>query len=235
MSKEKFSILGPNGEEVGFAIISLPQAEAPAFQQVANQALLDGPIADVALLFGSLAGFTSFAWLAFGPGWEAPATGLTITAVLAGIKAWRGGWPLPSELPSPAETDNNITITLTDQDSDTVYIDYFYDKTVELGKVAELAKLIAANDLAWLGRPTVCRETSLSQTDYNKIRAEFIKQSYLLELDNNHSRLTRRGRAVIRELSARLPHSTPSLLKRPLLGGTVTTNNKQQGEFGGRA
>lgn len=224
MSKEKFSIIGPNGEEVGFAIIDLPRPET-TFEHVASGALIDGPIADVALLFGSLVGFTGAGWLAFGPGPAAPLTGIAVTAALAGIKAWRGGWPLPDLTPDPEPT-NNIKVTMTDNDGATMYLDYFYDGNIEVSWCRELARLIVANDLQWAGRDTACRETSLSQPQFNRLRAEFVKQEYIHE-NGNHTTLTRRGRAFVQTIADRpAPRQAPG---SGLLAPPVTTNNNQQG------
>jgi hypothetical protein len=153
-------------------------------------------------MVAGLTGF-SFVWLVVwyyeAPFALAPMAGLVTGLGLHLVKIF--AYAPPKKKANPKPTTTNIKVVMTEADRGTTYLDHFRDNTIELEKLIALAHLIVDNNLTWLGRPTVCKRTALTQTDYHKIKEEFSYQGYLLDGAGNNHRLSHRGRAFLRQLA----------------------------------
>lgn len=167
MSKRKYSIIDDNGEEVGFVVIE--QGQAPTFQHAVGSGPVGGALADATLFVVVLGGFTAVAWFLPGPDWLAPAIGLTVTATLAGIKAWRGAGPLDGP-----DSPDQVTIKLESWSNEgQVLLSEIQDQTVSLEDWRNLARAIV-KDRVNFSRPALARY--ISQTVYHKVVREFTYQ-----------------------------------------------------------
>ena len=70
----------------------------------------------------------------------------------------------PARKPKPREQRHNIHVKMTSEDGRDTYLDHFKDKSIQMQKIIVLAKLVEANELEWLGRPTVCGQTKQNPT-----------------------------------------------------------------------
>lgn len=167
MSKRKYSIIDDNGEEIGFVVIEVEAA--PTFQHTVASELVSGALSDATLFAVVLGGFTGVAWFLPGPDWVAPAIGLTVTATLAGIKAWRGAGPLDAA-PQP----DQVTIKLESwSDEGRVLLSEVQDQTISLADWRRLAEAVIKHRVNF-SRPALARY--ISQTTYHKVVGEFTYQ-----------------------------------------------------------
>lgn len=166
MANRKFLIYDDNGKEAGFLVIETETP--PTFQHVAIAGPVGDALADVALLVTSLTGFTVVGWFLPGPEWIGPAVGLTTTAVLAGIKAWRGGL-----LPAPGEQSDSFTIRLEAWQDNRVLLSEIRDESIRLEDWRKLADAIIKHR-ANFSRSALGRY--ISQTTYHKVVQEFTYQ-----------------------------------------------------------
>lgn len=143
-------------------------------------------------------------WAGYSPIWAV----IVVLLALFGLPIFELVTQRPPQK-KPKQTKHDIRVRMTSEDGHDIWLDRFYDKTIQPDKVGELAALVLANDLQWLGRPTVCKETNLTQTDYLKIAHEFEKQGYLINLDGRNRVLSFRGRAFTREMAS---HQQPPTL-----------------------
>lgn len=207
MPKRKFSIIDENGENHGFVVIET----APTFQHIEPATLAySETISDAFLFVTVLGGFTSVAWLIPGPVWFAPAVGISITAALAGIKAWRGSL-LPAEGPEAPEPNVLIKGEFHALDERTVYIDEITDKDIRYSNLKRLCEAVANNidpqtkEMIWLGRPSARLKAGVKRTQYERIRAEFQRLNYLMDGENGKTVVGSRGRLFVRRVAA-LPY-----------------------------
>ena len=205
MATRKYIIVGDNDQAIGHIILKEP-TQPPTFQHTTKSVLPDGgPMADSILLITALGGFTSVAWLAFGPGWVAPMVGLTITAVLATIKAWRGSiLPEPGEDKKPeTEPQRPIRLEAISQDNSHWLIGEL-DQAITMADLLSVATALTGPKARW-SRPYLVKQSSLSQGKYRLLTDGLVQFGYLQPLPNdaNGVELTPRGRALFRQLSAR--------------------------------
>lgn len=191
MTKQKFTITGDNGQEVGFLVIE--QADVYEYTIPGSlHTLGDSPIADAALLFASLVGFTGIAWFLPGPDWLAPATGLTITATLAGIKAWRSG-----TITEPGG-GGEVTIKVESWTNEgQVLLDEIKDKTIGLEEWRKVARAVIEQGKNF-SRPALSGH--ISQNNYHKIKAELLRLNMAHRCGNGYT-LSPRGLALLRKLN----------------------------------
>ncbi len=194
----KYSIIDADDQVTGFLVIQLPTT----FEHTSGKIATDGPIADVILLFASLTGFTTVAWLAGGPDWLAPVSGVIITGTLAGIKAWRGGWR-EDETPKSEE----LTIKVESwQDDGPVLLDEIQDKSISLDEWRKTARSIIIEGLNF-SRPALTKSTNkakITQTTFHKVKNEFLRLNYAHRDGNNYT-LSPRALAFLRKINA-LPY-----------------------------
>lgn len=140
-------------------------------------------------------------WAGYDPVWAV----LVALAALFGLPVLELFLHRPPRRKRPRAQRTDIRVVMQSEDRRETYLDHFQDQTIQPEKIGELARLVLASDFQWQGRPTVCRQTSLSQTDYAKIAQEFTYQGYLLDGNGNNRMLSFRGRAFLREMAGRLP------------------------------
>lgn len=176
MAKRKYSIINENGEEMGFVVIE----QNATFEHTVNTSLpTSGPLADATLFAAVLTGFTAAAWFLPGPGWVAPTVGISITAVLAGIRAYRTGQPATEDKPE------QLTIKLESwSDEGQVLLSEIQDQTISLEDWRRLAKAIV-KDRVNFSRPALAKY--ISQTTYHKVKEEFIYQGWAERQGNNYT------------------------------------------------
>ena len=176
MAKRKYSIIDDNGEDVGFVVIE----QGATFEHATGPTIpASGPLADATLFAAVLTGFTGVAWLLPGPGWVAPTVGLSVTAVLAGIRAWRTGQPVTDQgQPDP------VTIKLESwSDEGQVLLSEIQDQSISFDDWRRVAKAII-KDRVNFSRPALARY--ISQTTYHKIKEEFVYQGWAERQGNNY-------------------------------------------------
>ena len=202
MPSKKYLIYDAD-EIVGHLLIKEP-ATMPAFQHVDNALIkVDGPIGDVVLLLGALAGFTGVAWLGFGPGWIAPTIGLSITAGLAGIKAWRGSLlPEPAE-PTEPEPQKPIRLEHISQDK-THWLIGELDEAITMPILESVAKAMMSPRANW-SRPYLTKNSKVSQSKYKVLTDDLLNFGYLQPLPNgaNGYNVTIQGTALFRRIAAK--------------------------------
>lgn len=190
MTKQKFTITDETGQEMGFLVVELPgvyEYTTPS----SIYAMADSPIADAALLFASLAGFTGVAWLLPGPNWIAPALGITITATLAGIKAWRSG-----SVTEPGSGEMTIKVeTWTDEGR--VLLDEIKDKSIGLDEWRKVARAVIEGGKNF-SRPALAGH--ISQGTYHKVKAELLRLNMAHRSGNGYT-LSPRGLALLRKIN----------------------------------
>lgn len=191
MAKKKFSIIDDNGETMGFVVVE----QSPTFQSTAPQQIpLDGPIPDVILLLASLGGFTATAYLIGGPAWLPPVVGISVTAILAGLKAARGS------LINTEQKSDEVTIKVESwQDDGNVLLDEIRDKTIGLDDLRKVAKSIIV-DGSNFSRPALTPR--ISQTTYHKIKAEFERLHFAHRTPGNKTILSPRAMAFLRKVNS---------------------------------
>lgn len=193
MTSKKFTITGDNGQDVGFLVIE--QADVLEYTIPSSLDTLgsNSAIADAALLFASLVGFTGVAWFLPGPSWLAPATGLTVTTVLAGIKAWRSGSA------TEAKTGGGeMTIKVESWTNEgNVLLDEIRDKTISLEEWRKVAKAVMEQGKNF-SRPALSGH--ISQNTYHKIKAELLRLNMAHRAGNGYT-LSPRGLALLRKLN----------------------------------
>ena len=193
MTSKKFTITGDNGQEVGFLVIE----QADVFEYTVPSSLHtlgeSRAITDAALLFASLVGFTGVAWFIPGPSWLAPATGLTVTTILAGIKAWRSG--------SVTETGGGgkeVTIKVESWTNEgNVLLDELKDKTISLEEWRKVGKAVIEQGKNF-SRPALSGH--ISQNTYHKIKVELVRLNMAHRSGNGYT-LSPRGLALLRKLN----------------------------------
>lgn len=189
MAKRKYSIISEDGEAMGFMII---EQDAVLEHVIQNSYPLDGPVADVALLFASLVGFTGVAWLLPAPAWVAPSVGLSVTAALAGIKAWRSGGAVEQ-----SESPSEVTIKLESWgDEGRVLLDEIKDQTIGLDDWRKVAKAVIVDGRNF-SRPAL--SNYVSQTSYHKIKDELSRLN-MAHRNGNAYILSPRGLAFLRKM-----------------------------------
>ncbi len=192
MTSRKFTITDDNGQGVGFLVIE--QADVFEYTVPSSLHMLgDSPIADAALLFASLVGFTGVAWFIPGPSWLAPATGLTITTVLAGIKAWRSG-----SVTEASDGGGEMTIKVESWTNEgNVLLDEIKDKTISLAEWRKVALAVIEQGKNF-SRPALSGH--ISQNTYHKIKAELLRLNMAHRSGNGYT-LSPRGLALLRKLN----------------------------------
>lgn len=181
MATQKYNLIDQNDQIVGFVVLknvphelehTIPHTTLPA----------DGPLADAVLLFASLTGFTAFGWLAAywatWPLWIAPAVGLTITAILAGIRAVKMGEQ------SDQNQNGELTIKVESWQSEHVEFSEIQDKTISVEDWRKVADAIIRHKVNF-SRPALGR--FVSQTTYHKIKDEFVYQGWAERQGNNYT------------------------------------------------
>lgn len=191
MAKRKYTLIDDHGETVGFVVVEQP----PAFESAALPHPVEGPAADAVLFVTVLGGFTGAAWLLGGPGWLAPAVGITVTATLAGIKAWRTA--APPETPAGEKPADNVTIQIETWEGDRrLLFDEIRDGSIEFGDWQKVARAVVSEGVNF-SRPAL--SSYVSQTTYHKIKDELVLLQMAHRKGNNYV-LSPRGVAFLRKL-----------------------------------
>lgn len=193
MPKTKYSIIDDSDNIIGFVVV-----EAPRFEHTTpiSPIQIDGPIADVVLLFGSLIGFTGIPYI-FGADWLSPVIGVSITAVLAAIKARYGTvMPVTDQADPPGV---HITGEFNSTDG-TKYFDEIKSPSMDMDALRSMCDLIAKNDFVWVGRPTA-KKKGVSRTQHEIIRDEFYRLDYLGHGPAGVEPLLARGRLFVRKVN----------------------------------
>jgi hypothetical protein len=193
MAKRKYNLIDDNGEVVGFVVVEQP---APLEHTAPGLVVGSGPAADAALFATVLIGFTGAAWLLPGPDWIAPALGITITASLAGLKAWRSG-PAPAG-PGP---DRSGTVTIqveTWPEHGPVLLDEIQDKSIALADWRKVARAVAVDGVNF-SRPALARY--VSQSTWHKIKAELVRL-HMAHKQGNGYILSPRGVKLFKKIHA---------------------------------
>lgn len=194
MAKAKYSIIDDNGNNLGFVVIE-KAPESQQFQHAISAVPMDGPLADVVLFLGVLGGFTGAALLFDAPGWVAPGLGIGLTATLAGIKAWRGGFELP-------EQDSDILIKAEFKSDDgTLYLDEITDRNIRLPVLGRLCQTIEWHNFVWLGRGKAKIFANVSRDQHDRIREQFSRLGYFRAGDGGQIEMAARGRLFVRKVS----------------------------------
>lgn len=197
MTKQKYTITDDTGESIGFLVIEQTGVFEYSTPGAVTAAAVDGPLADAALLFASLVGFTGVAWFLPGPSWIAPTVGLTVTAALAGVRAWRsgGGHPADGDDPGP-----EVTIKLeTWGDEGKVLLDEVQDKTIGLQAWRSVAKAVITDGKNF-SRPALAEiGRYVSQGDYRKIQAELTRLNMCHKKGSGYT-LSPRGMAFLKKV-----------------------------------
>lgn len=197
MAKTKYTIIDADDNTVGFVVIEKPTEFEQVHSFGAPALAYGGPLADVVLLFGSLVGFTGAAWLIGGPGWVAPAVGLTVTGALAGIKAWRG-----SLLPHEHQASDEVLIKGEFKSDDgTLYLDEITDKSISLNALARLCIAIERHNFVWLGRGKAKLWANVSRDQHDRIREQFNRLSYFRDEEGGQVAIVGRGRLFVRKVA----------------------------------
>ncbi len=193
MATKKYNLIDQNGEIVGFVVVKQPAQ----FEQTAPMpaAISGGPAADAVLFATVLGGFTGAAWLLPGPGWIAPTVGITITAALAGIKAWRSG--SPASEPTPAASPDAVTIKLEtwSEDKGRVLLDEIKDQTITLEEWRKVAAAITEG--VNFSRPALT--AYVSQNTWHKIKGELVRLNMAHKQGNGYT-LSPRGLKLFKKI-----------------------------------
>ncbi len=201
MAKKKYSISDNDGNSIGFVVIEV----APTFEHTSPGPLVDsGPMSDAVLFATVLGGFTAVAWLLPGPDWLAPSVGLSITATLAGLKAWRG-----SILPSSESPPDNSGVLLkgefTNTNDGTIHLDEINNDKILISALIKTCVAVRKNNFVWMGRGKMKRVAGVGRTQYELIREEFYTLNYFKDAERGLVVMTGRGRLFIHKV-ATLPH-----------------------------
>jgi hypothetical protein len=190
MTKQKFTITDETGQEMGFLVVELPSVYEHTIPGGLALAA-DSPLADAALLFASLVGFTGVAWFLPGPNWIAPTLGITITATLAGIKAWRS-----ASVTEPGGGEMTIKVeTWTDEGR--VLLDEIKDKSIGLDEWRKVARAVIEGGKNF-SRPALAGH--ISQGTYHKVKAELLRLNMAHRNGNGYT-LSPRGLALLRKIN----------------------------------
>lgn len=194
MSKTKY-LITKDGVEVGFLVI---EESAGVFEYTTPggvAAITGGPAGDAALLFAALVGFTGTAWFIGGPAWLAPTIGLTVTAALAGVRAWRSGAMVSDD---PAGQDVTIKIESWG-DEGRVLLDEIRDKTIPLDAWRRTAKAVVLDGKNF-SRPALAEAGRyISQPEYHKIKNELVRLN-MAHRQGSRYILSPRGLAMLRKV-----------------------------------
>lgn len=195
MAKRKYNIYDDNGETIGFVVIEIN----PTFEQSVSAAIPgDGPIADAALFLAVLGGFTGAAWLLPGPAWLPPVVGISITAALAGIKAWRGSLVSHNE---PKSDELTIKLESWSDEGRRVLLDEVQDKTINLDDWRKVAKAVIRDEVNF-SRPALAGY--VTQTTWHKVKDELTRLNMAHRQGNSYT-LSPRGLAFLRKVE-KLPY-----------------------------
>lgn len=142
-----------------------------------------------------LGGFTGAAWFLGGPSWLAPSIGITVTATLAGIKAWRSAAPPSEAAPEQPET---VTIQIeTWEGGRRLLFDEIRDGSIDFGDWQKVAHAVITEGVNF-SRPAL--SGYVSQTTYHKIKDELVRLQMAHRKGNAYV-LSPRGLAFLRKLT----------------------------------
>jgi hypothetical protein len=196
MAKTKYTIIDTDDNPVGFVVIEKPHEFEQAHSFGTPALAYGGPLADVVLLFGALAGFTGAAWFAGGPPWAAPVVGIAVTGLLAGIKAWRG-----SLLPEQQVSDEVLIKGEFKSDDGTLYLDEITDKFISLTALGRLCIAIERHNFVWLGRGKAKLWANVSRDQHDRIREQFNRLNYFRGEEGGQVVMAGRGRLFVRKVA----------------------------------
>lgn len=192
MTTQKYTITGPNGEEMGFLVLTRADVYEYTTPGGLSAIASDSALGNAALLLACLGGFTGAAMLLPGPDWIAPALGLGLTATLAGLKAWRSG-----SVTDPGKVTEMTIKVESWSDEGHVLLDEIQDKTISLDDWRRVAKAVV-KDGRNFSRPALT--SYISQTCYHKIKDELARLNMAHRNGNGYT-LSPRGLALLRKIS----------------------------------
>lgn len=197
----RYQLIDDDGENSGFVVVNLPP---PKFEHTQpGPFMADGPISNAVLFLAVLFGFTGVILFVGGPGWVAAAVGVSLTAGLAGIRAWRP--PESSQNVTGQGNSDELTIQIETLDNGVpVMFDEIEDETISIDDLRKVARAVVV-DGSNFSRPALCSDAGISQTTYHKINREFQRLNFAHPGPGNRTILSPRALAFLRKVYS-LPH-----------------------------
>ncbi len=194
MAKKKYSIIDENNENMGFVVVETPTA----FQHSQPTAIIpsEGPISDAILFITVLGGITFTLWVGGADGLYAAVCGVTITSLLAGIKA-RYGQIIP-------EFENTAQAVVRGEfkaNDGTLHFDEINNPKILMKSLIKVCRVVMKNNFVWRGRGAMKLHAGVGRSQYELIRSEFYKLNYFKDGEAGKVEMSGRGRLFVRKVA----------------------------------